>query len=1310
MQRDFREGVSGTDEAGNHDRGHWLAAPGSGAKMAGLARSATGAAAFRSGGDSADPMGRTAPDRFGTGFADALCARLTRALALAALLIVAGTLAFVGQAQAQQTLWSATLTVKDLVVDSTSMAKGCSNNDNVADDPLCSTSSILTDDDFTFEGTTYTIRALFVLNNSANLGISFTGPLRTKARALTLSIGSTDFAFKDADVKEDNARIWNSSGLSWSVGDTVAVSLKASTDTTAPTVSSAEIAADIPRELVITFDEELDTDSVPAASAFTVKVRGTALPKPTAVAIDSDDEAKLKLTFAAPFDGDQTNVTVGYDKPRLTPIERYRGKRVYPLRDIVTNEVASFTGQSVTNHTPTCPDGQPATSIWQACLTIGHNGGLTGGYQGHGRAAFGKLSPTAVPDSGAGNVIRLTNYIGNVYLAFDEHVHATTKNWVLQIGDKSLEFSKAYYVEGYETYRWENEGTLWYAFHHGAKVSVSLRAGSADVGPILQEATVNGDTMELVFDEDLKTSSVPAGTAFTVQVAGSDRSLVNTDPVAVSGRTVTLTLASAVSYREAVTVAYTKPGSNPLEDTGGNDADNFAATTVENETPNPRARRLVFTPANLIVPEGGSATYTVTLDRKPPGDASIENPEDDPDRVDYVVFIEEVKSSYRDTNKLQLSREGFVLDVTNWDTGKEITVTALRDGDGHDNRVTLEVNYNSYISVTIEDTNAPPRVANPIPNQTLVAGTAFSYTFPEDTFTDANGDTLSYSASRSFAAWPDWLTFDAATRTFSGTPGQDDTGFYQIYVRADDGVRHRAPYTQDMFYFRVYESLEAQLEGRRLPPAHRSGPSGSSFLRSVKQPPGGCRIEVSVQFRAPDGTMITVPELTAADFAVENGTIGTPVQNDDGWNVVVSATPGFTGLMRVRLLAREPAEVPESGDDDGESQFWETVEQVYRVDSRGEDCGLVTSTSLASLALEGMELDPAFDPDTYQYRVTVPNFVTNATLDAQAVYETATVSINREDDDEDVPGHQVALSNIFHVTISVTVGDETQSYYINGSPPSPDDALTGFELVDAATDADLGVIADGDTLSGSATGLYGFRAAVTPGAEIGSVVLTLSGPDEGDTHTQTEGLLPYSLYGDAPGGANGGRAEHGRVLAAGSYTLSATAYAESGGAGDALDTRSVTFTVGDAATTLPASAGVLTGLVLVDASDNTDLGAIADGDTLSVSSDGTYGIRAGVGQTVGSVVLTLSGPGETDTHTQTESIAPYSLYGDEDDGAGGRTLNGEPLPVGSYTLTATAYAERGGAGEVQGTLSVSFEVLDCGGAVGGGCERHGRHR
>ena len=56
-------------------------------------------------------------------------------------------------------------------------------------------------------------------------------------------------------------------------------------------------------------------------------------------------------------------------------------------------------------------------------------------------------------------------------------------------------------------------------------------------------------------------------------------------------------------------------------------------------------------------------------------------------------------------------------------------------------------------------------------------------------------------------------------------------------------------------------------------------------------------------------------------------------------------------------------------------------------------------------------------------------------------------------------------------------------------------------------------------------------------------------------HERTEGTAPYSLYGDAQG------AERGRALAAGSYTLTATAYARSGGRGEVLGTHSVAFTI-----------------------------------------------------------------------------------------------------------------------------------------------------
>jgi len=63
--------------------------------------------------------------------------------------------------------------------------------------------------------------------------------------------------------------------------------------------------------------------------------------------------------------------------------------------------------------------------------------------------------------------------------------------------------------------------------------------------------------------------------------------------------------------------------------------------------------------------------------------------------------------------------------------------------------------------------NTAPIVANPIPDQSATYGAVFSFTVPANTFTDADaGQTLTYTAS----GLPAWLSFDASTRTFSGTP------------------------------------------------------------------------------------------------------------------------------------------------------------------------------------------------------------------------------------------------------------------------------------------------------------------------------------------------------------------------------------------------------------------------------------------------------------------------------------------------------------------------------------------------------------
>ncbi|MFY8094218.1 MAG: putative Ig domain-containing protein, partial [Niveispirillum sp.] len=67
---------------------------------------------------------------------------------------------------------------------------------------------------------------------------------------------------------------------------------------------------------------------------------------------------------------------------------------------------------------------------------------------------------------------------------------------------------------------------------------------------------------------------------------------------------------------------------------------------------------------------------------------------------------------------------------------------------------------------------AAPRLDRPIVDQTATEGRNFTLTFPANTFSDADpGQTLTYTATLlSGGALPNWLSFNAATRTFTGTP------------------------------------------------------------------------------------------------------------------------------------------------------------------------------------------------------------------------------------------------------------------------------------------------------------------------------------------------------------------------------------------------------------------------------------------------------------------------------------------------------------------------------------------------------------
>ncbi|CTQ47573.1 putative Ig domain-containing protein [Roseibium aggregatum] len=91
--------------------------------------------------------------------------------------------------------------------------------------------------------------------------------------------------------------------------------------------------------------------------------------------------------------------------------------------------------------------------------------------------------------------------------------------------------------------------------------------------------------------------------------------------------------------------------------------------------------------------------------------------------------------------------------------------------------------------LVINPVNDVPVVASLIADQSIPEGTAWGFTVPADTFNDADGDVLSFSATLSDGSpLPSWLSFDASTKTFSGTPPQNTAGTLSLKVIAFDGT------------------------------------------------------------------------------------------------------------------------------------------------------------------------------------------------------------------------------------------------------------------------------------------------------------------------------------------------------------------------------------------------------------------------------------------------------------------------------------------------------------------------------------------
>ena len=209
----------------------------------------------------------------------------------------------------------------------------------------------------------------------------------------------------------------------------------------------------------------------------------------------------------------------------------------------------------------------------------------------------------------------------------------------------------------------------------------------------------------------------------------------------------------------------------------------FSGTPLEADTPNTHTIEVTASDGTL----SASASFTLTVvavndapgfadggmttrsfDENTPAGQNIGDPvaatDDDGDTLTYTL-------GGTDENSFQIVGTTGQLQTTSgvtydYEAKSSYSVTVTAD-DGNSGTATITV------TINLNDVNEPPD-APALADQTATEDQAFSYQFA--VVTDPEGGAVTYTATLDGgSALPGWLTFDAATRTFSGTPLEADT-------------------------------------------------------------------------------------------------------------------------------------------------------------------------------------------------------------------------------------------------------------------------------------------------------------------------------------------------------------------------------------------------------------------------------------------------------------------------------------------------------------------------------------------------------
>lgn len=247
-----------------------------------------------------------------------------------------------------------------------------------------------------------------------------------------------------------------------------------------------------------------------------------------------------------------------------------------------------------------------------------------------------------------------------------------------------------------------------------------------------------------------------------------------------------------------------------------------------------------------------------------------------------------------------------------------------------------------------------------------------------------------------------------------------------------------------------------------------------------------------------------------------------------------------------------------------------------------------------------------------------------------------------------------------------------------GEGDSGDAGQIAFTLIDAETDAAIGLLKEGTIVDLSDLGAEGFSiSAEIEGLPVESVRLIF----DGET-SRIENVEPYALFGDKGGDFAG------RELLVGTHTIQAEFYAGANGEGALLGTSALTFeAVAEVAEPVdppePPEADSLFGYLFVDTADDTPLLPFQNGDRFPTNGEDLQDLSFAViplFDDAESVEIIFNGA------SRIESVEPYAAFGDKN----GDFFSG-PFLNGQNELTVRAYSEDGGLGDLLAEDKLVFE-------------------